>query len=304
MKRYLFVLQLLLAVFAGRTAGAQATDSAILVNTSWEHVRIDKRISLKQHHFTGTLFHSNQSVSILEIRPGKPGKKNRPFFYMTYRNELTPTSVQARETEAKAAVNGTFFSFEKPVNSVDYLRIDSVRVCSNNYKGRNHRAMYQQGMVIIDGDGRLSLEKCPADDLQWEENFPARNLMCSGPILLVDGQREALRDIPFYTKRHPRSAVAVFPDGTVWILTVDGRHAEAQGMSLSELQNFGKWLGAEDLLNLDGGGSTTMYINPKLLKTRRARQISHTDGVINYPCDNHEFDHLGERRVANTLCIR
>jgi exopolysaccharide biosynthesis protein len=46
-------------------------------------------------------------------------------------------------------------------------------------------------------------------------------------------------------------------------------------------------------MNLDGGGSTTMYIKKQS-----------DNGVVNYPSDNKQFDHYGERKVANIIYIK
>jgi len=50
---------------------------------------------------------------------------------------------------------------------------------------------------------------------------------------------------------------------------VDGRNKNASGMNLYELTKIVRWLGAQNAINLDGGGSTTMWIYDK--------------GVVNYP---------------------
>jgi exopolysaccharide biosynthesis protein len=49
-------------------------------------------------------------------------------------------------------------------------------------------------------------------------------------------------------------------------------------------------MGATDALNLDGGGSSTLYIQGY--------------GVINYPCDNGIYDHEGERAVPSVLLVK
>jgi exopolysaccharide biosynthesis protein len=67
-------------------------------------------------------------------------------------------------------------------------------------------------------------------------------------------------------------------------ITIDGRQKQAEGMNLYELQDFLLSIGCIDAINLDGGGSTTMW-------TRK-------DGVVNFPSDNN-----GERPVANALLI-
>jgi exopolysaccharide biosynthesis protein len=74
---------------------------------------------------------------------------------------------------------------------------------------------------------------------------------------------------------------------------VDGRTAESHGMTLPELAEFLKILKCKNALNLDGGGSTTMWI-----------QGQPEGGIVNMPCDNRRFDHLGERSVANAIVIR
>ncbi|MFN3382800.1 MAG: phosphodiester glycosidase family protein, partial [Runella zeae] len=59
------------------------------------------------------------------------------------------------------------------------------------------------------------------------------------------------------------------------------------GVNLPELTFLARQLGCRDALNLDGGGSTTMWIADQ--------------GVVNYPSDNKKFDHEGERAVSNVL---
>ncbi|MCA0374560.1 MAG: phosphodiester glycosidase family protein [Gemmatimonadetes bacterium] len=85
--------------------------------------------------------------------------------------------------------------------------------------------------------------------------------------------------------RHPRSAVGVSRDGrTLWLVAVDGRSATSVGMTLVELADALRALGAWDALNFDGGGSTTLVID---------------GAVVNAPTDP-----SGEREVANVLLVR
>ena len=61
------------------------------------------------------------------------------------------------------------------------------------------------------------------------------------------------------TEMHPRTAVGVDRDTKeIVILVVDGRQDFSRGYTMVELANMMKRLGAEDALNLDGGGSTTL----------------------------------------------
>jgi exopolysaccharide biosynthesis protein len=84
--------------------------------------------------------------------------------------------------------------------------------------------------------------------------------------------------------RHPRSAVGVTRDGATLILvTVDGRSARSVGMTLTELADAMRATGAWQALNFDGGGSTTMVVEGR---------------VVNAPSDA-----AGEREVGNALLV-
>jgi len=71
---------------------------------------------------------------------------------------------------------------------------------------------------------------------------------------------------------------------SILFITIDGRAETADGMTLIELQKYLHDLGCIDAINLDGGGSTTMWTKNK--------------GVVNKPSDKD-----GERPVANAVLI-
>jgi len=105
--------------------------------------------------------------------------------------------------------------------------------------------------------------------------------------LLQGGEKMELDSRPLVTGRHPRTAVGT-GSGEILLITVDGRRSEAAGMSLHELADFFQFLGAEEAINLDGGGSTTMLAaNPLTGSLELANRPS--DGV--------------ERAVSNSLLI-
>ncbi|MFV8752475.1 phosphodiester glycosidase family protein [Nannocystaceae bacterium ST9] len=94
----------------------------------------------------------------------------------------------------------------------------------------------------------------------------------------------------FAEARHPRTAIGVDADrGKALLITVDGRRASAAGMSLIELRERFSAAASEGLtidaaLNLDGGGSTTMWIAGR--------------GIVNQPSDPG-----GPRAVVGALLI-
>lgn len=89
----------------------------------------------------------------------------------------------------------------------------------------------------------------------------------------------------FSAARHPRSAIAISRDSThLMLAVVDGRRPWSVGMSLTEWGDALIALGAGDAMNLDGGGSSALWIGGT---------------VVNYPSDP-----TGERAVGNALFVR
>lgn len=124
--------------------------------------------------------------------------------------------------------------------------------------------------------------------------MPDSNVMTSGPMLLCRGAIVPQRlDRRFVYARHNRTAIGLKPDGTIMLVVADGRSRKhADGLSLPELTYVMRWLGCCDAANLDGGGSSTMYIR------------NHgTGGIVNHPSDNGRFDPMGQRRVANAILL-
>ena len=88
----------------------------------------------------------------------------------------------------------------------------------------------------------------------------------------------------FSAGRHPRTAIGFNRDSTTLIaLTVDGRRESDSGMSLVELADAMISLGAYEAMAFDGGGSTTMVVEGK---------------VVNRPSDA-----AGERPVGSALLV-
>lgn len=89
--------------------------------------------------------------------------------------------------------------------------------------------------------------------------------VAGGPWLVKDGQiniddnEEAFKP-DFVRKTHPRTAIGITPDSKLLIVTVDGRQALSEGLTLPKLAEAMKILGAYQAINLDGGGSTTLSI--------------------------------------------
>ncbi len=119
------------------------------------------------------------------------------------------------------------------------------------------------------------------------------NATCGGPLILKDSKNVVseyvkIEDIKsgFESTRHPRTAVGIDKKTHyIYFLTVDGRQPSISvGMNLYELADFFKnTLNCDSALNLDGGGSTTMYVRGK---------------IVNNPSDA-----IGERSIATSILL-
>lgn len=87
----------------------------------------------------------------------------------------------------------------------------------------------------------------------------------------------------FVETRHPRTAVAKLKDGKFLMVAVDGRSEASGGIALQNLAEFLLELGAADAMNLDGGGSTTMFLDGK---------------IVNKPSDKE-----GERKIGDAILV-
>lgn len=280
-------LRLLTAIILLYSSCAWAQrDSVTLANAAWQVDSLNgmvlKTVRFSHHEY----FNSNQFIAILEI----PAQSDKRLAF-AYEPERTPTSVMAQRHDAVAAINGSFFDMNKH-HPVCYLRIDGEEL-GENTPGTDpiNRKYYQYGALVLRGGTPCILR---TDSVRtWERSLPDSNIMTAGPLLILQGETQPFRhDRTFVTKRHPRTAIGIRPDGTTLLFVVDGRTKESEGMSLDELTNTLRWLGCQDALNMDGGGSTTLYIKGKPY-----------DGIVNYPIDNGRFDHKGERGVSNAILV-
>ena len=142
--------------------------------------------------------------------------------------------------------------------------------------------------IIVDGSTAVvSCELKPLDaDAPLAEDIS--DAVTGAPRILTNGKvdvryKQEKMSESFSTVRHPRTAVGIRPDGSVVLVTVDGRQATlSRGASLSELAAILISQGATQGLNLDGGGSSAAI----------ARNL-----VVNSPSDG------SQRPVADALLI-
>ncbi|MGL4234160.1 MAG: phosphodiester glycosidase family protein [Casimicrobium sp.] len=77
---------------------------------------------------------------------------------------------------------------------------------------------------------------------------------------------------------HPRTAIGIDRSSDrMWWLVIDGRQSgRSEGASLADVAQVLKQLGADDAINLDGGGTTTMVVADDLGKARLLNRPIHS----------------------------
>lgn len=145
------------------------------------------------------------------------------------------------------------------------LRVENNRITAAS---ANPLSIPQNGYVLVGPKSKLSkLFGAGAVDTQlllssgWNN---AKHIIGGGPYLVKNGEvyvdmtAEKLQAIG---GRNPRTAIGYTKDNDLILITADGREGHSVGLTLVELANFMKSLGCVDAINLDGGGSTVMYVN-------------------------------------------
>lgn len=282
------LVRILLLTLVSSSIYAQDVDSLAFAKAKWDKKSVAKKTKVYTYQFAdSTLFKANQYISFVEVG----NHKKAPGFAIGYdKKELIKTSDFAKKHHAIAAINGTFFDI-KNGGSVDFIKVNDTIINQNRQEKNNIRALHHKAAVVIN-DYKLGIKKWDGSTT-WENDLSDKNIMLSGPLLVLNNEKEQLDSVPFNKLRHPRTAIGIKANGNVLLLTVDGRQANSAGMSLFELTKIMKWLGCTSAINLDGGGSTALWVSGY-----------GENGVVNHPSDNKKWDHEGERKVANVIFIK
>ena len=146
------------------------------------------------------------------------------------------------------------------ISTAGNMRLDNNSVIVSAH-GANAKVLQQ----LKAGD-RASVQQT----LGSEAADKAELVLGAGPLLVENGKRnvrsaseQIAGDIAY--GRAPRTAIGVKKDGTVILLVADGRRATSAGMTLEEVARYMIRLGAWSALNFDGGGSSEMVLNKKIL---------------------------------------
>ena len=192
-----------------------------------------------------------------------------------YDNGYETTSHAAKRLDAIFAVNGCY--------SAPYLNYTVVRsgeLCNGSSKNLWCPAVYssQNGLLqsAWESGGTAGIAGVNVDSLV--ESGLVTDTFCFGPPILTNGTVTAGSD----TSRAQRTFIGTNGNpGDIWIVVSEGRNADGESAGLTYSQ-CARLLGEKGCIfgvPLDGGGSSTMVFQGKVLNSAKAGQRSVVDFV-------------------------
>ena len=219
-------------------------------------------------------YDSNIYVADVEVTDGTSILS--AFANNTYgRNITDTTSDMAEENNAVLAINGDYYGARQS----GYVIRNGVVYRSQGSNGED---------MVISKDGSLSFiseSDTTTDSLLQKQ---AWQVLSFGPVLVENGEVAVSEndEVGMAMASNPRTAIGTVAKNHYLFVVSDGRTSESAGLSLYELANFMKSLGATNVYNLDGGGSSTMVFQGE---------------VVNNPTTN--GNKISERAVSDILYI-
>ncbi len=171
------------------------------------------------------------------------------------KNVTAKTSTIAEDNNAILAINGDYYGAQEK----GYVLKNGVIYRNIAVSGKEDLVIYEDGTMEIINESDISLENL------LEKG--AYNILSFGPGLIINGNISVDEndEVGKAMASNPRTAIGVLKDGTIIFVVSDGRSNDSEGLSLLELAEFMKSLGCVTAYNLDGGGSSTMYFNGKVI---------------------------------------
>jgi exopolysaccharide biosynthesis protein len=166
--------------------------------------------------------------------------------------------------------------------TTDYV-VDAVRCAERRMPPAGGTVISALWRGVADKNIR-ALQRKQVIRLRWSLRWTGvMDMMAGNPTLLEDGTVTATDCPASFCNRHPRTGVGVTPEGKLLLVTVDGRQRRSVGMTPRQFAKLFRRLGARWALNLDGGGSTAMFVKGDLV--------------------NRPSDPGGERAVSSALLV-
>ena len=196
------------------------------------------------------------TVYVADVKLSCAGNLQTAFADSTYgRNVTDETSSIAEAVNAILAINGDYYGAQQS----GYVIRNGVLYRNTAKKGAEDLVIYADGSFEIIRESEVSAE-------ELLENG-AQNVLSFGPALVENGEISVSvsDEVGRAKASNPRTAIAVIDELHYLFVVSDGRTDESEGLSLYELAVFLQSKGAQTAYNLDGGGSSTMVFNGRVV---------------------------------------
>ena len=241
----------------------------IFDENSYKNANINIKITLYRE--------KNTDVHVAEVQLRTAEYFRTAFAKNTFgRNIKEHTSAIARANGAVFAINGDYYG----ARNSGYVIRNGV-LYRDSSAGRDAMVLYYDGSVRIVREGTVAAKDL-LNDGAWQ-TFTFGPGLISGGSVIVDEDDE----VKAHLDSNPRTCIAMIEPLHYLIAVSDGRTSRNAGLTLYELANFMKSLGASEAYNMDGGGSSTMVF---------------MDRVINQPTS--QGTTIGERGVSDIVYFK
>ena len=160
-------------------------------------------------------------------------------------------------------------------NKITKASANAIEIPENGYVISGPKSILYNLLDKKDVD--LSIKTNP----DWDG---VKHIISGGPYLVKNGEvfvDMTAQKLQAIGGRNPRSAIGYTKDNNFIFVAVDGREGSSIGMTLMELANFMQSIGCVGAINLDGGGSTVMYVNGRVVnKPQQTGGIPLSNAII------------------------
>ncbi len=243
---------------ATESPAEQTTTAPISTDTEYHDDQIDIVLT--------TMRVENTTVYVADVQIADISLLKTALAGNTYARNLTETtSAQAANAGAILAINGDYYGAQER----GYVLRNGVLYRASAQSGTDALVIAADGNFRIINEGETS-----ADTLVREG---AWQVLTFGPALINGGQVtvSSSDEVGRAMTSNPRTAIGQISEGHYLLVVSDGRTKESTGLSLRQLAELMQSLGAQIAYNLDGGGSSTMVFQGRVVNnpTTNGRSI-------------------------------
>lgn len=229
-----------------RTKKKETPPDAILSNSHYTYTCSTLAIDLQRKSTHGI------SYWVAHVRTKKPAQLHSALSYGTYGGTRQTTSDAVSSNGGIIGINGSAFDYGSGVPSPLGMCIKNGNIYADYLTSYSVMAVKWDGTIYTPEMGKTGTEIL---------NEGVKDTYNFGPVLIKDGQTQ----LPWAEteKYYPRTAIGmVAPNDYILLVTDTGSYS---GLNHWDMVSIFSSYGCQYAYNLDGGGSSTLYYNGKVM---------------------------------------